>query len=347
MVKLLVIKPSSLGDVIHGLPALRLMKQRLGARLERVSWIVNDSFSQLLELSPDIDRIIRFPRKRMWERGVLSAFKRELQAETYDVAVDFQGLLRSGLMSYLSKAPRRVGFADGRECSPWFYNEKIAIPRGHAVVRNLSLASAAFPSSDGDGSLSYSGGPLLNVPEHLAHSAFEMLGGRDDSRPFLAIGHSSRWNSKNWSISFFGAVLDDIARRRPEVRPWLLGAPNERERAEAVVQACRIAKPLNLAGKSDMMGLVAMLSCSGALLTNDSGPMHLAAALDVPTIALFGATDPDLTGPYGVPGRHKVFRSTCPASPCFKHDCPYGTERCSEGTDAGAVAESVLSAMPS
>ncbi|MBP5640042.1 MAG: glycosyltransferase family 9 protein [Victivallales bacterium] len=339
MTRLLVIKPSSLGDVIHALPALALIRRRLGADLTRVSWIVNESFSDLLGLAPGIDRIVKFPRKQIWKRGVIRSFKRVLQSEEYDVAIDFQGLLRSGLMAYFSHAPRRIGFADGREFSPLFYTEAISIAKGHAVEKNLQLASAAFP--DGNDVIHTPTGPLLAVPEEQLKNARVKLDATDHT-PVLAIGHSSRWNSKNWPVAFFAKVLDNVVKEREDTRCWLLGTASETKRAEAVAAACRIAKPLNFTGQSSMTELAALLAASTVLLTNDSGPMHLAAALNVPTVALFGATNPNLTGPFGPTDFHTVFCSKCSESPCFRHDCPYGESRCSEGTDPQTVALAIL-----
>lgn len=343
MARVLVIKPSSLGDVIHALPAVRLLRQRLGARLERLSWVVNDAFRPLLELSGDVDRLVSFPRSRIWQRGVARDFARELTSEAYDVSIDFQGLLRSGLMTHFGRAERRIGFASGREFSPWFYSERVDVPRKmHAVERNLELVARAFPQENGDTGWEYPAGSLLTIPEERRQAALKLLNLQAGERPVLAVGHSSRWLSKNWSAEFFGEVLDEVARRCPDICMWLLGAPGEFKRGERVVGACRVARPVNLSGKSDMPGLAALLSLSGALLTNDSGPMHLAAALSIPVVALFGATDPELTGPYGPQGLHHVFRSVCPRSPCFRHECPYGEKRCAEGTSAAAVATVLL-----
>lgn len=105
-----------------------------------------------------------------------------------------------------------------------------------------------------------------------------------------------------------------------------------------------MAKPLNLAGKSNMTGLVGLLARSDALLTNDSGPMHIAAALKKPCVALFGATNPVLTGPYG-PGLHVVFRSGCSKSPCFKKQCPLKGVQCSHWTDVEAVADTIVAKL--
>ena len=338
--RLLVIKPSSLGDVVHAFPAVDMLRRHLGSELESLTWVVNDSLAGILGMFPGVDRIVRFPRSRIWHSDARKAFLEDLRQEKYDVSIDFQGLLRSGLMSWASRAPRRIGFSTGREFSPLFYTEKYAPleKHRHAVEKNGDLVRQAFP---GCGELRI---PDLNVnPEWLA-AADNLLADCEGDGPVLAVGCSSRWPSKNWPAEFFSSVLDAVSKRRPNVRIWLLGAPDERPVCEKVVSGCQAAKPLNLAGKSNMTGLVGLLSRSDVLLTNDSGPMHIAAALKKPCVALFGATDPVLTGPYG-PGLHVVFRSGCPKSPCFKKQCPLQGVKCNGWTDAEKAADGLLAAL--
>ena len=338
--RLLVIKPSSLGDVVHTFPAVDMLRRRLGSELESLTWVVNDSLAGILGMFPGVDRIVKFPRSRIWHGDARKAFLADLRKEKYDVSIDFQGLLRSGLMSWASRAPRRIGFSTGREGSPFFYTEKYA-PEAtlrHAVEKNGDLVRQAFPGSD-DLRI-----PDLNVnPEWLA-AADGLLADCEGDGPVLAVGCSSRWASKNWPTDFFATVLDSVSRRRGDVRIWLLGAPDERPVCEQLLSCCKIAKPLNLAGKSNMTGLVGLLARSDALLTNDSGPMHIAAALKKPCVALFGATDPVLTGPYG-PGLHVVFRSGCPKSPCFKKQCPLKGVKCCHWTEAEAVADAIVAKL--
>lgn len=338
--RLLVIKPSSLGDVIHAFPAVDMLRRRLGSELESLTWVVNDSLAGILEMYPGVDRIVKFPRSQIWHRDARRAFLEDLRRERYDVSIDFQGLLRSGLMSWASRAPRRIGFSNGRECSPWFYTEKYApvALRRHAVDKNGDLVRQAFP---GWGELTV---PKLNVGERWLAEAEGLLADCEGGGPVLAVGCSSRWASKNWPPVFFAAVLDALKKRRGDVRIWLLGSPDERELCERVVSACKVARPLNLAGKSKMMGLVGLLCKSDALLTNDSGPMHIAAALSKPCVALFGATDPKLTGPYG-DGLHTVIRSGCPKSPCFRKQCPVKGVECSGWTDAETVANETVAKL--
>ena len=335
--RLLVIKPSSLGDVVHAFPAVDMLRRHLGGELESLTWVVNDSLAGILELYPGVDRIVKFPRSRIWHWDAMKTFLADLRKERYDVSIDFQGLLRSGLMSWAAAAPRRIGFSNGRECSPLFYTEKYAplANRRHAVEKNGDLARQAFP---GCGKLEV---PQLEVGEQWLAEADGLLGACEGDGPLVAVGCSSRWDSKNWPTHFFSEVLDAVKERCPSVRIWLLGSPDERGRCEMVAAGCRGAKPLNLAGKSRMMGLVGLLARSDVLLTNDSGPMHIAAALRKPCVALFGATDPELTGPYG-PGLHTVFRSGCPKSPCFRKQCPETGVECSGWTDVATVATAIL-----
>ena len=335
--RLLVIKPSSLGDVVHAFPAVDMLRRHLGGELKSLTWIVNDSLSDILEMYPGVDRIVKFPRARIWHLDAVKSFLADLRQERYDVSIDFQGLLRSGLMSWAARAPRRIGFSTGRECSPWFYTEKYApkAVRRHAVEKNGDLVRQAFP---GCGGLEI---PALNVGGQWLEEADGLLAECAGDGPLLAVGCSSRWASKNWPPHFFSAVLDVVAERCADVRTWLLGTPDERPLCEQVVAECKRARPLNLAGRSKMMGLVGLLSRSDALLTNDSGPMHIAAALRKPCIALFGATEPVLTGPYG-PGLHTVIRSGCPQSPCFRKQCPKTGVECSGWTDVREVSAAVL-----
>lgn len=338
--RLLVIKPSSLGDVIHAFPAVDMLRRHLGRELESLSWVVNDTLAGILEMYPGVDRIVKFPRSRIWHGDARRAFLEDLRRERYDVSIDFQGLLRSGLISWASRAPRRIGFANGRECSPWFYTEKYApvALRRHAVDKNGDLVRQAFP---GCGELTV---PRLNVGQCWVEEAERLLADCDGDGAVLAVGCSSRWASKNWAPHFFASVLDAVKKRRKDVRIWLLGSPEERELCEQVVSACQMAKPLNLAGKSKMMGLVGLLHKSDALLTNDSGPMHIAAALGKPCVALFGATDPELTGPYGA-GLHTVVRSGCSKSPCFRKQCPLKGVECCGWTDAEMVATETVAKL--
>ena len=316
--RVLVVKPSSLGDIVHTFPAVELLRQKLG--WSSLSWVVNSNFADILDLYPFIDRKVRFPRHRLGHWSDLKAFVQSLRSESYDVVIDFQGLLRSGLISRLSGCKRRVGFGNGREGSPWFYTESYIPQKGilHAVAKNVDLVRQAF-QLEGDVCRA-----PLRIREEWQAEAEHLLAPLSGDGPVVAVACASRWRSKDWPLPCFAQTLELVAQQVPNVRCWLLGAPADVPRCEQLVAMAPKARPLNLAGKTSMTTLAALLATSSVLLTNDSGPMHIAAALGTACVALFGATNPSLTGPYGESGLHEIIRSRCPKSPCFQKECPKG-----------------------
>ncbi|MDQ0289907.1 glycosyltransferase family 9 protein [Oligosphaera ethanolica] len=338
--RILVVKPSSLGDVIHTFPAVDLIRRSL-PEAPRITWVVNDKLAAITALCPGIDRVVKFPRHQLASARALRNFVKDLQAEPYDLAIDFQGLLRSGIISRLSKAPRRAGFKHAREGAWLFYTEKYSVPADirHAVAKNLSLVRQVLPSDAPERR------PPLAIPSAQRAEASALLTKLHGTGPILAVGFSSRWPSKNWPLAFFAAVLDECARRQPGLRCWLLGAPNEQADGEKLRAMTIICQPTNLAGSTAVLTLAALLEQSQALLTNDSGPMHIAAALGLPCVALFGATDPTLTGPYGEEGLHQIIHSQCPNSPCFQRVCPTSPGECCKGWDPAAVADTIITKL--
>jgi len=352
---ILIVKPSSLGDVVHALPAAAWLRQRFpGVRL---GWLVNAELAPLVALCPLVSDIHRFERRR-WGNpcrwGEFWIFLRGLRAAGYACAVDFQGLLRSGFMTWRSGAPRRIGFAAAREGASWFYSERLTPPPAavHAVDKNLALVQLAFGAPPADRTPPPAGPLLAPRPEQLAAAAALWAGAgwavadsaTGTAPPVLAVAPGARWPAKCWPPAFFAAVLDAVAQARPDLRIWLLGTRDEQAAAAAVTAACRTARPLDCTGRTGLGELLALLGRSAVLLTNDSGPMHLAAAAGVPTVALFGPTDPDLTGPYGA--GHTVLRGSCPQAPCFQRNCPRGAAGCQRGIEPASAAAAILARLP-
>jgi ADP-heptose:LPS heptosyltransferase len=164
--------------------------------------------------------------------------------------------------------------------------------------------------------------------------------------PLLAIAFSSSWPAKNWPLEFFRQTIAEVHKSLPSLRCWLLGSPAEHEQGERLLAMLDFLPAVNLAGQTDLQTLGCLLRQSRALLTNDSGPMHLAAALSVPCTALFGATDPTLTGPYAADGtKHTILHSLCPQSPCFRRVCPRQDAACSAGLCPQDAAAALLAQM--
>ena len=292
--RILIVKPSALGDVVHALPVLRLLRRRWPAA--RISWLVNSSFAGLLEGHPDLDEVIVFHRRLL---GSLPKLSRRLADGQFDLTLDLQGLFRSGWLAWQAGAPTRVGFAAAREGAGAFYSDLVA-DRGedrHAVERNLDVAEALgcgrgpvdfdFGLTDADRS---STAPLL--PEG----------------PFAVLLPGTNWATKRWPAESFAA---------------LVGPLRERFGLGSVVAGAGDADPLpgaaDLIGKTSLKQLVALLEKASLVVANDSGPMHVASALNRPLTVPFGPTNPARTGPYGRPDC--VLRLDLPCGPCYSRTC--------------------------
>ncbi len=344
----LVVKPSSLGDVVHAFPAVQLLRQALPEAV--VSWLVNDTYAELVELCADIDEVIVF-RRRRWGRPrhwpELVGFVRELRQRHFELVVDLQGLLRTGLITWLTAAPRRVGLATAKEGAHYFYNEKILLPGNvlHAVDRNLLLIQSAlhFPAGE---ATAYQGNLRPSPDGSKRADILFRMHRLDGQAPVVAVAPAARWMSKAFAPGFFAAVIDAVAQVRADCQFWILGTADEQSIGEAVVDQCHRCVPELLMGEANLVTLIEMLRRSAVLLTNDSGPMHLAAAIGRPTVALFGPTDPSLTGPYGQ--GHAVLRGHCANGPCFERSCPQGPkQRCTNGSlSVDAAAAAVLQRLP-
>ena len=283
--RILILKPSSLGDILHALPAVNLIRGRYPDA--HLAWLVNTAFTSLLKQCPLVDEIIPFPRHD-WRR--LPALVGRLRRGRYDLVVDLQGLLRSGLLAALTGAPRRVGLSDAREGAHLFHNEIVPVPRLHAVDRYLRAAQ-------------YLGGTgPVAFPLGLSPSL--------QSEGYLAIHASARWPTKLWGDDKFAELI----RQLPRERVILTGSAAEAPRIGQLAQGCR-----NLAGQTDLFELAEWYRRCAVVVSNDSGPMHLAAAVGTPVVAIFGPTDPVLTGPYG--DRHRVLQATLPCVPCLQDHC--------------------------
>jgi heptosyltransferase-1 len=280
-VKILIIKPSSLGDVLHALPTVNLIRRSFPAA--HIAWLINDRLASLLKHSLIIDELILFRRQHFatW-RGFIDFgdFLALLQAEEFDVVLDLQGLLRSGVMTRATLAPRRIGLSDAREGARLFYNEIVRVPLTHAIDRYL-LAATQLGCAPG----------LIEFPLGLSPVT--------DQQSLIAINPCARWETKLWGDDNFSALLDHL----PLDHVVLIGSRDERDRIERLNRG----RARNLAGDLDLYELAQLYQQCAVVISNDTGPMHLAAAVGTPVIALFGPTDPALVGPYG--DGHVVIRS--------------------------------------
>lgn len=279
MPELLVIKPSSLGDIVHALQVVASLKAQQPDW--RVSWIVRDIFAPLVRASTVVDQIYVFRR----QEGVGGFFRlmKEVRQRRFDAAIDMQGLLRSGLMTKWAHAQRKIGRADAREGATLFYDEKVPMPpRGqtHAVEILLQFCAPLGAKPELHGHLKFREMEKLNL------SFMEPYRGQ---RPILMFPDSRR-EEKKWGG--FGAFSAMLAREAGRKVVW----------AGNAYIPCKESFPegafLNLTGNTSLTSLAAIMAKAEWVVSNDSGPMHLAAAIGVKTLGIFGPTDPRLYGPY-------------------------------------------------
>jgi len=288
-----LIKPSALGDVVHAMPVLSSLRRRWpGAH---VCWVINRGLTGLVEGHPDLDEVIPFDRSRAGRgpAGLSSVvgFLRGLRKRRFDLAIDLQGLFRSGLMTWATGAPVRVGRADSREGAGLFYTHRIESGATHAVDRLLDLA-LAFGADVSRPSF------RLPIRDDDRRWASETLSGIP--RPLLVLNPGARWETKRWPPKHFA----EVARRAILARGAgvvVVGAPEDRPLADAISSRLGEAglSVLDLSGKTSLTGLAAVSAEADAVLSNDTGPLHVAVAAGARVVAVFTCTDPARTGPYG------------------------------------------------
>jgi heptosyltransferase-1 len=316
--RIVLIKPSALGDIVHALPVLCALRRRFPRA--HIAWVVNRAYEPLLNGHPDLDAILPFDRGAVragWLAGMrtFARFFRSLRAERFDLAIDLQGLLRSGLMALASGAPRRIALTGAREGASWFYTGTIALPRPdmHAVDRYWCLAEAL---GAGEGPKTFH----VPIAPTAAAWASEVL--RDLPRPWLMLAAGSRWLTKRWLPEHF-AELAGRARAEYGGSVVLVGGPDEVDISAAV--RTRLHGPsLDLTGRTALPQLAAVLARADVMLANDTGPLHLSVALGRPVVAPYTCTRVAWTGPYGMAGRAVETRVWCAGScrkRCSRMDC--------------------------
>lgn len=320
--KILLIKPSSLGDIIHTLPALSIIRKSFPRSY--IVWLVNGNFKELLEGHPYLDEIISFPRDLFLKKGF--SFLKELKGRHFDMVIDLQGLLRSALIGFWSGAGERIGFKAGREFSPLFYTRPIAIEAGilHAVDRNARLASSI---SGGIFDLDFT----FSLSPRAIKKIEELLKGLEFKGEIIALNPATRWPSKRWPEEKWASLADALAEKGAV---FFISGPGEEEVVKRI-RGLMKKSSFSLAGQLSLQGLAAFLSRSRLLITIDSGPMHLAGALHIPLISLFGPTDPARCGPYGQ--SENVIQVALECSGCYRTRCQ--EMRCMKGIDTGLVLQ--------
>ena len=301
--RVLIIRLSAIGDVIHGLPVLCALREQFPD--VRIAWLVEGGASTLLEGHPALDELIRVPRG--WLRSPATVWRlcRQLREFGPDLTVDVQGLTKSAIPAWLSGARFRIGFGceNGRELSRWLNNIHVRSTATHIIDCNLQLlqplgiqrATARF-----------------DLPERAddAWAIERIIRELGVEERFAVINVGAGWTSKLWRMDRFAAVARQLARKHamPTVVVW--AGPQERAWAEEVVAGgSGFAK---LAPSTTLTELAALVRRAALFIGSDTGPLHLAAAVGTPCVGLFGPKPAERNGPYG-PG-HIVLQAARPSN---------------------------------
>lgn len=325
--KILIIKPSALGDIVHTLPFLAAVHDRFPEA--EIHWVVARGLHRFLEDHPMITKLWIMDKDK-WKkiarlhRSVpeILSFGKALSAERFDVSIDLSGLLRSGLITWAAGARDRLGFSDSDEGSPFFYTHKIKGGRNiHAIDRYLKLAGLMGCDVS---TVTY---PMPPFPGNVSNFSFL-------PEQFCVIAPSAGKEANRWPADRFGQLAAALP-----IRSVVISNSADAPLVDEVVAAGK-GKAVSMAGKTDLKELVALISRASFFISNDTGPMHIAAALNIPVFALFGPANPTRTGPYG--NFHTILRKEISCSPCYrKKPCTHWS--CMEELSVAEVRATILS----
>lgn len=308
-----------IGDAMMTTPALKAIRQHF--KDAHISLIVKPHIVPLFKQSPFIDEIIPYGNEYSGIRGKFR-FARCLKSQSFDRAILLQNALDAALLVWLAGIPERIGYmTDGRGfLLTRSVKGKRKDPDQHHVSYYLNLLNKVYGITPDNPELELflsqeERGRAQKLISEAAHEGQVTIG----INPGAAYGSAKRWMPERFALVADRAVQDFGA------RVIVFGSQKEKPLADEIVSNMN-TPALNLAGKTDLPQLASLIAECDAFITNDSGPMHMAAALNIPVVAIFGSTNPVATGPFGK--GHRVVKADMPCSPCLKRVCPEGHLEC-------------------
>lgn len=331
--KILIVKLSAIGDVVHTLPALNALRRHYpGAH---ITWLVEEAAADLVIGHPALDRVwisrrkrwLRGMRSRHWRRNLaeMGDFVKTLRAGRFDMVFDFQAAIKGATLVALTRARRKIGFGAGLEHQEHSYlvlNERVpAVSMDiHALVRGLKLLEAVgIPCDTVEYRL-----PIGDCDRRQAGRLRQEARGIAADRPVIAINPMAKWETKLWPSDRFAQLADQLSAQYGAAL-FFTGGPADRPVIERIRKTMRTGA-VNLAGRTSLMELAALYETMDCVISTDTGPMHIAAAVGTPTVALFGPTADWRTGPFG--DGHRIVSSDPQCRPCFKRACRIITLDC-------------------
>ena len=336
----LIVKLSSVGDVVHALPVAAALKKKW--HNAKITWVVEPAASTLLENHRYIDEIIVFDKKKKTSPSYLLKFIKLLRKQRYDFCIDLQGLFKSAAIVIFVRATKKIGWYNLREGS-WLVSKctQGVFRNAHVVERYLDVArvlGAEVLEGMADFGLGFS------EPEKAVTRTMCIENGLDiEEARFAVLAPGSIWMTKRWPVRYFAELAARFA--QDGMTPVIIGAPNETNLADELISAfnSQLSAPssdisdfsfqisafppkpiVNLVGKTTLKELAYIISKAAVFIGNDSGPVHLAAAVGTPALVVFGPSKFRRTGPYG--NNNVVFQTICERKECMQRVCPIGKE---------------------
>jgi len=319
--RILIVKLGAVGDCIHALYPLAALRTYFPNAY--IAWLVEDKSAKVVIDHPQLDDVFIFQRKKIVAdakdgkitggiRGTIDLI-RSLRRARFDIAIDFQNLLKSGIATALSGAGLRIGFRKLREANFLFTNRWIKpLPDDkHAIMKYMALLRPLGIDQVPPNVLV----PISAVAKNFAEKLWKDEG--FEQNKVIMINPGGSWPNKIWPAEYFARATDLISDKTGSISLVVWG-PGEEDLAQKVVKLTR-SRAL-IAPPTDLIELAAILKKSKLYLGGDTGPMHLASAIGTPVVALFGPSDPNRVGPFGV--SHEVISAPCPKIPCWKRSCP-------------------------
>ena len=316
----LVVKLSAIGDVIHALPVSYAIKETYPEA--KVTWVVEPPAYDILKDNPYIDNIIVFEKKKFKSmRGFLKnygPFTKILNADKYDASLDLQGLFKSAAIAWSAKAPIRLGTCNMREMS-----HKVSRPvvgpnaNGHIVERYLDVVrelgcqvnKVVFPME------------ISQRDQQAAEGAMQQAGIRMEN-PYVVLAVGANWPNKRWPTRYYAKLSDWLYDRK--IIPVIIGGGMLDSTLAGEIDAEAEIPPIILVGKTTLKQLAHVIKNAKAVVGGDTGPVHLAAGLGVPTVMVMGPTDANRNGPHGQ--LENAIEANRPCKYCWKRACPKGLE---------------------
>jgi 3-deoxy-D-manno-octulosonic-acid transferase/heptosyltransferase-1 len=309
-----------------------------------ITWVVEEAAADLIRNHPSID-VVLISRRRSWMKDIaggkirrplleIQSFVRELRRRPYDLVIDFHGLLKSSIIVLISGGKRKLGYDSLQELSGLFLNEKITEDMNkHAVDRYLDFPRY-LGAKTGQAEFALPAAEDAETKTGLLLQKYDL-----EDKQYIAINPVALWKTKLWDNDKFAQLADLIAGKL-NIKVVFTGS--EREALEKITSLMS-TKAVNMGGETSLLELASLYRKALMVITTDSGPMHLAAAVGTPVVALFGPTDPARTGPYGL--GHTIIRTPLSCSPCFLKEC--STKKCMQDILPRQVLTAVEERLPS